>query len=115
VIVFVALALAPALSTTRTATGQSPGAGAVAVAVMVPAGGRTSNPGWPSRFHSVLMIGVFAFVGLEVDVNVTVVPVTTGFGAQSKSAVSWASATPVPSGDTTAPTVAKQAVIRSLT
>jgi hypothetical protein len=36
-------------------------------------------------------------------------------GAQSKLAVGWAAASPVPSGDTTAPTVAKQAVIRSLT
>jgi hypothetical protein len=48
-------------------------------------------------------------------VNVTVVPATTGFGAQSKSAIGCATATPVPSGDTTAPTVAKQAVSRSLT
>jgi hypothetical protein len=54
-------------------------------------------------------------VGVDVDVSVTVVPAMTGFGAQSKSAVGWASATPPPSGDTTAPTVAKQAVNRSLT
>jgi len=53
-------------------------------------------------------------MGVDLEVNVTVVPVTTGFGAQSKSAIGWASATPVPSGDTTAPTVAKQAVSRSL-
>jgi hypothetical protein len=115
VIVFDALALSPVLSQTRTATVQSPGAGAVAVAVMLPAGGRISNPAWPSRFHSILVIVAVAFVGVDVDVNVTVVPATTGFGAQSKSAIGWATATPVASGDTTAPTVAKQAVSRSLT
>jgi hypothetical protein len=83
------------------------------VAVTLP-GGRISNPGWPSRSHSVAMIRVYA-AGVDVDVNVTVVPATTGFGAQSKSAVGRATATPVPSGDTTALTVAKQAVSRSLT
>lgn len=114
-IVFVTRALSPALSTTRTATVQSPGAGAIAVAVMLPTGERISNPRWPSKSHSILVIGVFASVGVDVDVNVTVVPATTGCGAQSKSAVGWASATPVPSGDTTAPTVAKQVVSRSLT
>jgi hypothetical protein len=114
VIVFVALALAPALSTTRTATVQSPGAGAVAVAVMLPAGERNSKPGWPSRFHSILVIGLSGPAGVDVDVNVTAVPAMTGFGAQSKSAVGAATATPIPSGDTTAPTVAK-AVSRSLT
>jgi hypothetical protein len=115
VTVFVALALCPALSTTRTATVQLPTAGAVAVAVMLPAGERISNPGWPSRFHSILVICMFASEGVDVDVNVTSVPATTGFGAQSKSAVGAATATPIPSGDTTAPTVAKQAVSRSLT
>jgi hypothetical protein len=115
VIVFAARALRPALSSTRTSTVQSPGAGAVAVAVRLPAGERVSNPGWPSRSQSILVIVVVASVGVDVDVNVTVVPVTTGFGAQSKSAIGWPSATPVASGDTTAPTVAKQAVNRSLT
>jgi hypothetical protein len=112
VIVFVALSLWPALSTTRTATVQSPGAGAVAVTLLVRE--RISNPGWPSKFQSVLAIGVFASVGVDVEVNVTVVPDTTGFGAQSKSAVGGATASPIPSGDTTAPTVAKKAVRRSL-
>jgi hypothetical protein len=115
VIVFVAVALLPALSTTRTATVQVAADGAVAVAVGLPAGDRTSNPGWPSKFHSIPVIGMFTLAGLDVDVNVTVVPATTGLGAQSKSAVSWATATPVPSGDATAPTVAKQAASRSLT
>ena len=85
------------------------------MAVTVPGAERISNPGRPSRFHSVAMIGVYAFVGVDVDVNVTVVPARTGFGAQSKSAFGWATATPIPSGDTTALTVAKQAVSRSLT
>jgi hypothetical protein len=114
VIVFVAWALLPVLSQTRTATVQSPGAGAVAVAVMLPAGERISKPGSPSRFHSILVIVAVALVGIDVDMNVTVVPATTGLGAQSKSAVGAATATPIPSGDTTAATVARQAVSRSL-
>jgi hypothetical protein len=115
VIVFVALSLSPALSTMRMTTVQVPGAGAVAVAVMLPAGERISKPGWPSKFHSIREIGVAAFAGVEVDVNVTVVPATTGFGVQSKLAVGAATATPIPSGDTTTPTVSRQAVSRSLT
>jgi hypothetical protein len=51
----------------------------------------------------------------EVDVNVTRLPATTGFGARSKSAAGRARATPDPSGDTTAPTASTQAVSRSLT
>jgi hypothetical protein len=111
--VFIALALAPALSMTRTTTFHAPGAGAVAVTV--DAGELTSNPARPSRSQSTLVIGVFASVGVDVAVKVTVVPATTGFGAQSKSTVGTACAAPVPSGDTTAATVAKQAVSRSLT
>jgi hypothetical protein len=52
---------------------------------------------------------------VDVEVNVTGVPATTGFGVQSKSAVGRARATPTPSGNTTAPTVSRQAVSRSLT
>jgi hypothetical protein len=115
VIVFDTQSLPPVLSQTRRATVQLPADGAVAVTVLVPAGGRVSNPGWPSSFHAVLVIVAVASVGVDVDVNVTLVPATTGLGAQSKLAVGWATATPVPSGDTTAPTVAKQAASKSLT
>jgi hypothetical protein len=114
VIVFATLSLPPVLSQTRRTTVQLPAAGAVAVTVVLPSGGRVSNPSWPSRFQAVLVIVAVASVGVDVDVNVTLVPATTGLGAQSKLAVGWATATPVPSGDTTAPTVAKQAVSRSL-
>jgi hypothetical protein len=115
VIALLVVSLSPALSTTRTVTVQVPGAGAVAEAVMLPAGEWISNPGLPSRSQSVPVIGLLAFMGVDVEMIVTMVPATTGFGAQSKSAVGWAMATPIPSGDTTAPTVAKQAVSSSLT
>ena len=114
-IVFVARALSTRASMTRTSTIQSPAGGAVAVTVVVEAGLLISNPGWPSRFHSIRVIGVSGSVGVEVAAKVTVVPATTGVGAQVKSTVGAASATPIPSGDTTAPTIAKQAVSRSLT
>jgi hypothetical protein len=113
VIVFVARALSLVPSMMRTSTVQSPGRSGVAVAVVVAAGLLISNPGTPSRFHSMLVIRVSAGVG--VAVNVTGVPATTGVGVQVKSTVGGAaSATPVPSGDTTAASVAKQAVTRSL-
>jgi hypothetical protein len=115
VIVFDTQSLPPVLSQTRRATLQLPAAGAVAVTVLSAAAGRVSNPGWPSRFHAILVIVAVASAGVDVDVKVTLVPATTGLGAQSKLAVGWAAASPVPSGDTTAPTVAKQAVSRSLT
>jgi hypothetical protein len=115
VIVFDTQSLPPVLSQTRRVTLQLPAAGAVAVTVPSPSVGRVSNPGWPSRFHAILVIVAVSSVGVDVDVNVTLVPATTGLGAQSKLAVGWAAASPVPSGDTTAPTVAKQAVSRSLT
>ena len=111
-IVFVARALSFLPSMMRTSTVQSPGRSAVAVTVVVAAGFLISNPGTPSRFHSMLVIGVSAGVG--VALNVTGVPATTGVGVHVKSTVGAASATPVPSGDTTAATVAKQAVTRSL-
>jgi hypothetical protein len=114
VIVFDTQSLPPALSQTRRATVQLPAAGAVAVTVPPPSVGRVSNPGWPSRFQAILVIVAVASV-VDVDVNVTLVPATTGLGAQSKLAVGLAAAVPVPSGDTTAPTAAKQAVRRSLT
>ena len=114
-IVFVARVLSITPSMMRTSTVQSPAGGAVAVTVVVGAGLLISNPGWPSRFHSIRVIGVSASVGVEVAVKVTVVPATTGVGVQVKSRVGAAPATPVPRGDTTAPTVAKQAVSRSLT
>jgi hypothetical protein len=50
---------------------------------------------------------------MDVDVRVTGVPATTGFGVQSKSAVGSASATPNPSGDTSAPVASKQVVSRN--
>jgi hypothetical protein len=115
VIVFDTQSVPPVLSQTRRATLQLPAVGAVAVTVPPPSVGLVSNPGWPSRFHAILVIVAVASVGVDVDVNVTLVPATTGLGAQSKLAVGWAAAIPVPSGDTTAPAVAKQAVIRSLT
>jgi hypothetical protein len=113
VIVFNTQSLPPVLSQTRRPTLQSPAAGAVAVTVP-PSVGRVSNPGWPSRFQAILVIVAVASVGVDVDVNVTLLPATTGLGVQSKLAVGLAAATPVPSGDTTAPTAAKQAVSRSL-
>jgi hypothetical protein len=66
--------------------------------------------------HSAFVMGRCAWKGVDVEIKVTVVPETTGFGAQSKLAVGCcARATPTPSGDTTAPAVSKQAVTRSLT
>jgi hypothetical protein len=69
----------------------------------------------PSMVHSAFVMGRRSWKGVDVEMNVTEVPETTGFGAQSKFAVGCAKATPTPSGDTTAPAVAKQAVSRSLT
>jgi hypothetical protein len=92
---------------------QVPVAGAVAVAV--PSGDLASILWSPLNSHRVLEIGADGSDGVDVDVNVTGVPATTGFGAQSKSAVGRARATPAPSGDATAPTVSKQAASRSLT
>jgi hypothetical protein len=85
------------------------------VTALVPAGVVVSNLWSPSRSQSIFLIGRVASAGVDVDVSVTGVRATTGFGDQSKSAVGCARATPTPSGDTTAPTVAKQAVSRSLT
>jgi hypothetical protein len=115
VIVFVARALSTTPSMTRTTTVQSPAAGAVAVTLVVEAGLLISKPGSPSRLHSIRVIGVSAPAGVEVAVKVTAVPATTGVGVHVKSTVGCASATPVPIGDTTAPTAAKQAVSKSLT
>jgi hypothetical protein len=52
--------------------------------------------------------------GVEVEMNVTGVPATTGFGAQLKSAAGCARATAAPSGDRIAPTVSTQTVSSSL-
>ena len=114
-IVFDTQSLPPVLSQTRRATLQLPAAGAVVLTVLSAAAGRISFPGRPSRFQAILVIVAVSSVGVDVDVNVTLLPATTGLGAQSKLAVGWAAAIPVPSGDTTAPTAAKQAVSRSLT
>jgi hypothetical protein len=86
-----------------------PGAGAVTVTW-----GSEGVPATPSIVHCLCVMGADG-CGVDVSVNVTGVPEITGFGVQSKSAVGYASATPAPSGDTTAPAVAKQAVSRSLT
>jgi hypothetical protein len=69
-----------------------PGAGAGTVTALVPVGALVSNVRSPSKSQSILVIGVFASVGVDVDMSVTVVPAMTGLGAQSKSAVGWASA-----------------------
>jgi hypothetical protein len=90
-----------------------PGAGAVTVAV--PSGDFTSNLWSPVSSQRVLEIGIAGSSGADVEVKVTEVPVTTGFGAQSKSAVGFPMATPTPSGDTTTASVSKQAVSRSRT
>ena len=75
-----------------------------------------SVDGPPSHemLHSYDVIGVRASSGVDVDVNVTAVPVTICWGAHVKPGVGVAEATPVPSGDTTAPTVSRQAQSRSL-
>jgi hypothetical protein len=66
--------------------------------------------------HSALVMGRRSWKGVDVEMNVTDAPETTGFGAQSKLAVGCcATATPTPSGHTTAPTVAKHAANRNLT
>src|ERR687891_2300444 len=113
VISLVLASVSPALSSTRIVTLHVPGAGAMAVAV--PSGDFTSNLLSPVNSQRVLEIGMEGSSGVEVEVKVTDVPVTTGFGAQSKSAVGFPMATPTPSGDTTAASVSKHAVSRSLT
>jgi hypothetical protein len=113
VILSVFVSLSPVMSSTRIVTRHAPGAGAVVVAV--PPGELASNSRSPLKSHRVITIGVDRSTGVDVDVNVTGVPATTGFGAQSKSAFGRARATPAPSGDTTAPTVSRQAASTSLT
>jgi hypothetical protein len=56
----------------------------------------------PVEVPPVSKIGLDTSNGIEVDANVTRLPATTGFGAQSKSAAGRARATPDPSGNTTA-------------
>src|SRR5918992_1249522 len=90
-----------------------PGPGAVTVAV--PSGDLTSNLWSPVSSQRVFVIGTEGSSGVDVDVKITDVPVTTGFGAQSKSAVGFPSATPTPNGDMTAASVSKQAASRGLT
>jgi hypothetical protein len=75
-----------------------------------------SVDGPPSQemLHAYDVIGLRSSSGVDVDVKVTGVPVTTSWGAHVKSGVGVAEATPVPSGNTTAPTVSRHADNRSL-
>src|ERR687895_1074779 len=113
VISLVLVSVSPALSSTRMVTLHAPGPGAVTVAV--PSGDLTSNLWSPVSSQRVFVIGTEGSSGVDVDVKITDVPVTTGFGAQSKSAVGFPSATPTPNGDTTAASVSKHAASRGLT
>ncbi|HEV3378893.1 MAG TPA: hypothetical protein VG126_16600 [Thermoleophilaceae bacterium] len=101
------------MSSTRMVTFHVPGAGAVTVAV--PSGDLTSNLWSPVSSQRVLEIGTEGSTGVDVEVKVTEVPVTTGFGAQSKSAVGLPMATPTPTGDMTAASVSEHVVRRHLT
>jgi hypothetical protein len=72
------------MSSTRTVTLDVPGEAAVAVAA--PPGKLTSNWWSPSKSYRVSKIGADISNGSRWEVNVTRLPATIGFGAQSKSA-----------------------------
>jgi hypothetical protein len=85
------------------------------VVVQVALAGRLSrHVPFCSRSHVIFTIGMPGSK-VEVDVKVTGAPAITVVGVHSKLAFGYPSATPTPTGDTTAPTINRQAVSRALT